>query len=190
MSFLQGNIEDVTTVTIFRGHIGDNDFQSYWKGRVIGCETSQNTVTIICESIYTSLRRIGIRARYEYTCRHALYSPQCGVNKDSFDAFGVIDSVSENGLSVTISEASSQVDGYYNAGFLIVNGIRRFITNHTGEQLDLLTSIDATLIGQTATIYAGCDHLRTTCNSKFSNSINFGGFPFIPSKNPFVGSPY
>jgi uncharacterized phage protein (TIGR02218 family) len=190
LSFLQGNLEDITTVTIYRGHIADNDFKTYWKGRVLGCETTENAVDILCESVYTSLRRIGVRARYEYTCRHALYSSQCGANKASFDAFGAIDTVINNGMSITISEASSQVDGYYTAGFLEVNGIRRFITNHIGSQLDLLTSIDSTLIGQTATIYAGCDHLRTTCNSKFNNLDNFGGFPFIPSKNPFIGSPY
>jgi hypothetical protein len=34
--------------------------------------------------------------------------------------------------------------------------------------------------GDTATAYLGCDHTLTTCTNVFANSINFGGFPFIP----------
>jgi hypothetical protein len=34
---------------------------------------------------------------------------------------------------------------------------------------------------------AGCDRTFATCQSKFGNSLNFGGFPWIPVKNPFAG---
>jgi len=37
-------------------------------------------------------------------------------------------------------------------------------------------------------IYPGCDRVRATCESKFDNLDNFGGFPWIPTKNPFGGS--
>jgi hypothetical protein len=36
-------------------------------------------------------------------------------------------------------------------------------------------------------MYAGCDHLLATCRDRFSNVANFGGFPWIPQKNPFSG---
>ena len=35
--------------------------------------------------------------------------------------------------------------------------------------------------------FAGCDRTFATCQSKFGNSLNFGGFPWIPVKNPFAG---
>jgi len=32
---------------------------------------------------------------------------------------------------------------------------------------------------------AGCDHSVSTCAARFDNLANYGGFPFIPTKNPF-----
>lgn len=43
-------------------------------------------------------------------------------------------------------------------------------------------------VGTKLSLYAGCDKLNTTCNQKFSNILNFGGFPFIPNDNPFTGT--
>ena len=47
-------------------------------------------------------------------------------------------------------------------------------------------------MGSTVVVLAGCDHSVTTCDTKFntpedtqSNVINYGGFPFVPGKNPF-----
>lgn len=33
-------------------------------------------------------------------------------------------------------------------------------------------------------VYLGCDKIHTTCKDKFNNLNNFGGFPFMPAKNP------
>ncbi|WP_269915579.1 phage BR0599 family protein [Acinetobacter sp. HY1485] len=43
-------------------------------------------------------------------------------------------------------------------------------------------------LGDVVSIYPGCDKLNTTCTDKFNNILNFGGFPFMPSSNPFVGT--
>jgi hypothetical protein len=34
--------------------------------------------------------------------------------------------------------------------------------------------------GDTLNAIAGCDKLQATCTSKFSNLVNFAGFPFVP----------
>jgi hypothetical protein len=41
--------------------------------------------------------------------------------------------------------------------------------------------------GRAFEAFAGCDRTFATCQSKFGNSLNFGGFPWIPAKNPFAG---
>ena len=43
-------------------------------------------------------------------------------------------------------------------------------------------------LGQTVDVFAGCDHSLAICESKFANVINYGGFPFVPIKNPFNSS--
>jgi len=185
LSFITYAPEEVATLTVYRGHVNDGEYIAYWKGRVLGGEISGNEITLTLESAFTSLRRAGLRARFEFTCRHSLYSAGCGVNINSFDASGNIDAISTNGLTVTLSEASAQADGYYTGGFMMIGGVRRFITSHIGANLELSAAFQNITVGTLAVIYAGCDHTRATCNSKFSNIINFGGFPFIPSKNPF-----
>ena len=42
-------------------------------------------------------------------------------------------------------------------------------------------------VGDAFTVTAGCDKLFATCQSRFSNSANFRGFPHIPG-NDFVVS--
>ena len=37
--------------------------------------------------------------------------------------------------------------------------------------------------GQTFTVTAGCDKTVATCSAKFSNAINFRGFPHMPGND-------
>ena len=95
--FLGGVPEQLVSVTVFRGHVDDGDeFRFYWKGRVAGSDASGNAVEIECESIFTSMRRPGLRARYQKTCRHALYQTGCNLDKASF-AYAV-DATAVDGL--------------------------------------------------------------------------------------------
>jgi hypothetical protein len=37
--------------------------------------------------------------------------------------------------------------------------------------------------------YAGCNRTLDECKTRFDNVANFGGMPFIPTKNPFGSDP-
>ena len=182
--------EDVTTVTIYRGHYGDpaSEFIVYWKGRVVGAKTSGNQIDIQCESVFTSIKRPGLRARFEYTCRRTLYLKGCDVNRESYKLVGTISSIS-NGLILSVTGASSKPDGYYTGGMIISpDGVPRFVVAHTGDSVTLSRTVPNLAIGQSISVYPGCDHLKETCFNKFNNLNNFGGFPWIPSRNPYNGS--
>ncbi|MDG4870579.1 phage BR0599 family protein, partial [Guyparkeria sp. 1SP6A2] len=43
-------------------------------------------------------------------------------------------------------------------------------------------------VGQEIEVYPGCDRTAATCNAKFNNLLNYGGFDFIPPKGPFEGT--
>ena len=34
--------------------------------------------------------------------------------------------------------------------------------------------------GDAYSVYPGCDKRFATCQTKFSNAVNFGGFPYVP----------
>lgn len=180
----------VTTVTVLRGHYGDPDveFQVHWKGRVVGAKTSGSEVVVECESVFTSIRRPGLRARYEYTCRHTLYGRGCNVAAAAHEVSGSV--LTLNGLAIDVAAAALMPDGYYTGGMLTApSGATRFLVNHTGSTLTLSRLLPELVGGTAVKLYPGCDHLTETCFNKFNNLSNFGGFPFIPSTNPFGGSP-
>ena len=67
----------------------------------------------------------------------------------------------------------------------------RLILAQDGDDVTLLLPFAENIVGSTIVLLAGCDHSITTCDTKFSTPLdplsnvrNFGGFPFVPTKNP------
>lgn len=204
--FLAYSQESVTSVTIRRGHHGDPDgeFAVHWKGRVASSDATGNKIKLDCESIFTSLRRPGLRARYQRTCRHVLYGSGCGIDKAAHATEAPAGSV--NGTVLTCAAAAAQADGWYTGGMVgTPDGGLRFVLRHVGASLLLSRPVSPAVAhdiansgygmnygnlygGVPVTLYPGCDHSRATCISKFNNRPNYGGFDDIPSKNPMGGS--
>jgi len=178
-----------TILTIKRGHTTDSvdDYIVHWKGRVLSSKPSGAVVELTCESVFSSMRRHGLRARYQRNCRHVLYGSACGV----LQATKVVacEITGQTGDQVSVTEVGSYAAGYFTGGILkLPSGALRFITNHTGSVLKLSRPLDGDAGGLDVEVSPGCDHLKTTCDTKFNNVINFGGFPYIPGVNPFGGT--
>lgn len=193
--------ELVLSLTIFVKE-GD-DISTHWKGRFSSLKPEGFEVKLVMESIFTSLRRPGLRARYQKTCRHAVYARGCNLNKDDFAVPSEITALS--GLIATIPNAALEANGWYLGGMIgCEDGSLRMIMNHSGNQITfsrpiafLETAINNSGYGMnygnfyggvSVNIYPGCDRTIPTCEIKFNNLDNNGSFPWIPSKNPFGGS--
>lgn len=70
---------------------------------------------------------------------------------------------------------------------LETNDGARMIVGHTGINITLVSPMPSLVPGQAVRLYAGCDHSTTVCKNRFDNLANYGGFPWIPGKNPFTG---
>ena len=175
----------VVSLTVFRNHLGDSEYITWWKGRVASVAFAGSVAKIRCESIFTALKRPGLRAHYQTGCRHALFDPGCGVNNQAYKLVGTVASFS--GLNVTSSIFLSQASGWLTGGYLRVGGVPRMITNHSGDTITLSAVLPGLAVGVAFEAFAGCDRTFATCQSKFGNSLNFGGFPWIPAKNHFAG---
>lgn len=185
--FVASPPEGVVSVTLYRYHAGDAARETVvlWKGRVGGARLSGAELTVKCEPVATSLKRTGLRARYQLICRHPLYSAGCGALKESFRVDGAVSSV--NGTQLTVAAAASRPDGHFVAGMLATNDGQRMIVGHAGIELTLVAPLPPLAAGMPVRLYAGCDHAAATCQGRFGNLANYGGFPFIPIKNPFSG---
>lgn len=189
------------TLTIFRGHeqvLGET--VAHWKGRVVGAEVEGPRILLSCESVFSTLRRAGVRAKYQRLCRHALYGRGCGLDIALHWQTGTVTAVAAN--AVTIPEAAEQPEGWYRGGVLRFGTQLGFITSHAGAALLLsrpMSELAAALetpeldvgtgdpLPVLVDMAPGCDLRAATCAEKFGNLLNFGGFPEIPGRNPFGG---
>ena len=191
------------TLTIFRGHeqvLGER--VAHWKGRIVGAEVEGQRILLSCESIFSTLRRAGVRAKYQRLCRHALYGRGCGLDIAMHWISGTLSAVVGSGSVVIILEAADQPEGWYRGGVLRFGPHLGFVIGHAGSILSLSRPMPE-LVAALATpeldpdtgdplpvlvdIAPGCDLRAATCAQKFGNLLNFGGFPEIPGRNPFGG---
>lgn len=184
--FVSDQADRQVSVTMWSEAAAD-DWAVAWRGRVVGASISGEVVTLNCESVFTSMRRPGLRARFTKGCRHALYGRGCGLDPDDFDTAGTVSDVA--GAVVTVTGANAQADGWWVGGMLkTADGTARMIIGHAGNVLTLSRPIPGLAASAAVLIYPGCDHARATCHAKFNNVANYGGFPWIPPVNPFGGT--
>lgn len=203
LSHLTFTVDIVTSITLFRPDpTNPTTYMTFWKGRVAGAKVTGSEITLTCESIMTSMRRAGLRARFTRNCRHAVYHRGCGLDPEAFAVPSYATAVS--GSVVTVPNAALQPNGWYLGGMLGFGNAVRLITSHAGDQLVISRPIDglaAAILaagygrsygsfygGASVKIYPGCDRSESTCNTKFDNLDNNGAFSRIPLKNPFGGS--
>jgi uncharacterized phage protein (TIGR02218 family) len=192
MEFLGVTPESPTIITIYRGHAGDVDseFITYWKGRVMSAKAADSKIELACESIFTSMRRIGLRAKFETSCRRTLYGIGCNVNRELYRLDGTISTVTGTVLTID-GLTTGPLSGWFTGGLVYASdGTSRFIIAHdrTAGTITIARPLFGLRVTTVARMYPGCNHLRGTCDSKFSNILNFGGFPWIPTRNPLGGS--
>lgn len=153
-----------------------------WMGRVLGVEVADDAARIRCESAQVSLKRIGLRRLYSRACSHVLYSAACGATPIAASA-----TVTQTiGRSVEFAGGvPAAVAGMLAGGWLQTPaGARHMIVGESTAGVELLYPVPLA-VGISVTLTAGCDHSTSTCHARFNNLANYGGFPFIPTKNPF-----
>ena len=178
---------DTTSVTLRIGR--RDDWSDYWwlsgtrwMGRVLGVEIADDQARIRCESAQVSLKRIGLRRLYSRKCSHVLYSTACGATP--ITASVVVAEV--NGRNVELEGGvPGSVSGGVAGGWLQTpDGARHMIVSDYGSGVELLYPV-AIEPGTEVLLTVGCDHSTATCQTRFNNLDNYGGFPAIPVKNPF-----
>ena len=185
--FRTGWLEGTLVVTVYRHHSGDSEYRVIWKGRVVGCKwTGDSTATITSDSGYTLLKRAGLRRMYQVSCPHVLYDVNtCRLSESSYVITSTISFISGNELS--IRGLSNFGDGYFTGGKLKVGNNLMMIVRHVGNSVYMIDALDGADLEDEVNVWPGCDRSMTTCTSKFNNTLNFGGLPYIPTKNPFSG---
>lgn len=182
---------DVVGLTIFQGHDEEPtvEFLAAWVGRVLSGGRKGTLATLTCEPIVTSMRRPGLRRRYQYGCPHVLYGAQCGVDREDFSVDAAITAVNGGTLTFGSGWAGSFVEADFVNGLCQVemDGVTVLRTilrvDTVLNKITVSGAIPGLVSGLTVTLSLGCNHQMSGCTS-FGNIKNFGGQPWIPKKNP------
>lgn len=189
----------IVWVKIERYHVSDGSVPeviTFWQGRVRGVVWKTNSASIECYPLNTAFDKNGLKLWYGAPCQHMLYDTStCKVPAASFKVVASITQIS--GLTLTSPQFGTFPNndlvpqGWWVGGFVSSSdGTLRFITDHGGVGNNVITltapfESGSLSVGASVDIFAGCDRKYTTCKNKFNNLNNYGGWPFVPAKNPF-----
>jgi uncharacterized phage protein (TIGR02218 family) len=157
-----------------------------FSGRVSAVQPSRNEIAVDVTSDFELFNVQMPRNLYQPGCIHTLFDSGCALTKSSFLTSGVVTTGST--ASVIAATALSQATGYFDLGTIlftsganqgITRSVKAFVHSTSVEVALPFPSVPA--VGDTFSIYPGCDKRLTTCDTKFSNKVHFGGFPFIPT---------
>lgn len=195
--FLAGPPTELISVTIWSNHLTDvtGTHVVIWKGHIASVDWQEEKAVISCETIFKALNRSGLGPRYSRQCITDVYSSQCKLIREQWFMSGIASSIS--GADIIIPEIIGQPDNWFAGGYLEFENLDngnieyRFIRSSVNTTGKITLNVFALNVktNQTVKVYPGCDHQLSTCDSKFGNALNYRGQPYIPTKNPFGGSP-
>lgn len=168
-------------LTVWRRYASEDAWRLLWTGRVLGAALSGATLRLRAEPASVAMKRVALRRLYSRTCPHVLYGTECKAAPQSVPE--IVSSIT----SATMMYLSGYVDySEYAGGWLVApDGARHMIASGGANSITTLYP-SGLVAGATITLYKGCDHSLQTCQARFANQDNFGGFPWLPLKNPFA----
>ena len=194
--FITGAPFESVWVSVFRMHVGDSETILLWQGKVRGVSwnASKGEAIIECDPVEKIIGKGGFRQTFGPYCHKKLYSPRCGVPEANFTTEFTVSAISPTGSIVTAPEFGSKADQYFRLGEIYVPnlGARAMVVDHVGTSVTLKAPILGLMVGLNGRAVAGCDHCWKLadgnwgdCKARFNNLDNFGGWPFVPTKNPY-----
>jgi uncharacterized phage protein (TIGR02218 family) len=176
------------TVTIRRFHStdGDEELSLVFKGviRSVSYIEDGSKAQLGVVPLSYGLGKEVPRMTYQSLCNHVLYDDECKVSQSSYDFTGTVSAVS--GSVLTVPGLNGYSDGYWTGGFVqYLTTDWRLVLDHSGNDVTLLLPFPSNVDNKEVTVFAGCDHTPSVCNSKFGNLINYLGFYWLPTKNIF-----
>lgn len=174
---------------LIRCHETDyNDTITMWAGRVTAFTVEGRLAKLKVPAIMSyALNGNAPTPRYQAPCNHVLYDQRCGVDPALHQHVTTITQVTGNIIRVA-SYPWLPTDAV--AGQMITTpGEQRMIISVVANDITLTYPFANVSVGDSVTLRKGCDHaFEGDCKTKFSNGARFGGFPIVPTRNPFTST--
>lgn len=179
-------------LTIRRMHRPDVDQEAIiiFDGAVqqVRFEENRTVAALSVSSLASSENRQMPRLTFQGLCGHMLYDARCQIDETdpAFRFSGTVSIISGTQITVPGAGAFNVLTDFFEFGYVKFGTDYRLIVKQAVDVLTLQLPFSVSPLGEAVTVNAGCKHrLVTDCQDKFANVENFGGFPFVPLRNPF-----
>lgn len=168
------------SLTIFEGHVGDDDFRFYWQGEISTVLGGDKEAKVNTTTDLDVLKRSGLPYKHGGRCQHYVYRGGCNLDPEAHKHTVTVGTI--NGRTIQSSGVTGLVLA---AGFAIANGDdHRSIINHVGDVITLIKPFANLAPGDSLVVVDGCDGSIARCK-QLNNFENYFAFNTIPDRNPF-----
>lgn len=172
-------------LTLYRSINGT--VSKWFKGSLSTVECSGGIAKLNFINDFSKLKTQGVRTLASRNCPHSLYDAACGVNFDNFAVASEV--VYKSGKSLVVNLTSPLPSPtYFEGGFVKFGNYKSAVVSASNGTLELSRDIPGLEVGNTLTVYPGCDKKINTCVGTFNNAYFFGGLPALTIDNPFSSS--
>lgn len=192
--------------TLYRYHSTDSgpEVVQYFKGDVVNVGFSNQTAKVNISSAGRVLAGIIPQQTCRNLCNHVLYNSRCSVLQANFTMDVTVTNISSNKLTLNVDGGSNMIGGktlsqiltadarYFTSGMVSRNSYENRMVNTCVDlggdvaQITVLLPFQVLSVGTVLAMSAGCTHSVSNCKNRFNNLDRYGGFPYIPQKNPFT----
>ncbi len=185
-----GKTMDVQLLRFHRSDAPDPEIIQAFSGvlQTVAFVNDGRLAIIQVQSLSKAKNRTIPRQTYQAPCNHMLYDSRCKISDTDpdFEKFLSVGAVDASGTLITATGAVAFGGDFFVSGFIEFENDFRTIRGQTGDVLEIFTPFVTSPLGQVIRCLAGCKlSLVDDCETKFDNVINYGGFAFVPTKNPF-----
>lgn len=125
------------------------------------------------------------------TCNYALYGEGCGLSQDAFKWDTTVVSIDRPARRIEVLGQNAAEETYWAYGTISHDptAVRATIvkSEHLGNGNTRITTnnwLPYIADGDGVRLLPGCRRIPDDCRDKFNNAENFGGFPYVPNRNP------
>jgi Phage conserved hypothetical protein BR0599 len=177
---------DLELRTVHRGTNFATDWEMVWNGQSVIFSFIDNVGTVKTQSVIQAILSNQLnQSLYQTSCNHEVYDQFCTMDPAPFTTTTTITNIKD--ILITVANDGNG-DGDLAIG-KIVNvrtGESRSIINNVANVITVGYGFLDVKVGDTVKLIIGCNNTYTSCTNIFANVLNFGGFMFLPTNNPYV----
>jgi uncharacterized phage protein (TIGR02218 family) len=187
LAYALGNAFRRITLNVYRKQVRSGEVERVWSSSIAGSSIRGRMAELRSPSPLSD--RLATEApvfSFQQQCGNVLFDEHCRVLRTSFVFNALVSGA--NGDTLTLNTVGIHPDGWFNGGEIIRNVDEEpvLILRQVGAVLTLAYPFRTIANGDAVTLYAGCDHLVSTCFTKFNDNVdNFIGAPLIPKADVF-----